>query len=88
MGQVVTKFNLPPLSPRQYFWRTHIGSSSAVTGSFIPSIDTLTHWTQSLPEEWQKNTYSNTIIDSSGIHLSQGHHSIQIVSSGFWICGN
>ena len=83
MGQVVTKFNLPPLSPRQYFWRTHIGSSSAVTGSFIPSIDTLTHWTQSLPEEWQKNTYSNTIIDSSGIHLSQGHHSIQIVSSGF-----
>jgi hypothetical protein len=54
-----------------------------VTGSFVPSDDTLTHWTQSLPEEWQKNTYSNTIIDSSGIHLSQGHHSIQIVSSGF-----
>jgi hypothetical protein len=83
MGQVVTKFILPPLTPRQYFWRTHIGSSSAVTGSFVSSIDSLTHWTQSLPEEWQKNTYSNTIIDSSGVHLSQLHHSIQIVSSGF-----
>jgi hypothetical protein len=83
LGQVATKFTLPQLSLRQYYWRAHIGSSSAVTGSFIPSSDSLFHWTQSLPEEWQQNTYTNTIFDSSGVHLSPINHSIRIVSSGF-----
>ena len=70
IGQVATKFTLPHLSVRQYYWRAHIGSSAAaVTGSFIPSSDSLTHWTQSLPEEWQQNTYINTINDSSGVHF-------------------
>ena len=83
MGQVVTKFILPQLTIRQYFWRAHIGSDSAVTGSFIPSSDTLTHWTQTLPAEWQQNTYTNTVYDSSGVHLSPQTYSIQIISSGF-----
>jgi hypothetical protein len=86
MGQVATKFSLPPLSVRQYYWRAHIGLSPAVTGSFIPSADSLTHWTQSLPDEWQKNTYTGTIHDSSGAHLASINHSIQVVSSG-WLTG-
>lgn len=83
IGQVVTKFLLQQLVPRQYFWRAHIGSSTAVTGSFIPSSDTLTHWAQTLQEEWQGNTYTNTIYDSSGVHLSPRTYSIQVISSGF-----
>ena len=61
MGQVVTKFILPQLTIRQYFWRAHVGSDSAVTGSFIPSSDTLTHWTQTLPAEWRMNTYTHSL---------------------------
>ncbi len=83
MGQVITKFLLPKLAIRKYFWRAHLGSSSAVTGTFMPSTDTMIHWTQSLPEEWQNNTYTNTVYDSSGVHLASKAYSIQINSSGF-----
>ncbi len=66
MGQVVTKFILSKLAIRKYFWRAHLASSSdTATGTFIPSADTMIHWTQSLPEEWQNNTYTNTVYDSS-----------------------
>ena len=39
-----------------------------------------------MPEEWSKNTYNNTVIDSSGIHLTPHNYSIHIVSSG-WLTG-
>lgn len=83
MGHVVTRFNVPVLPQKQYYWRAHFNSLPSVSGSFISSRDSLFRWTQSYPQEWEKNTYVNTVFDSSGVHLSPRIYDIQLISSGY-----
>ncbi len=81
IGQVVTSFTPADIAVKRYYWKTS-GSLSPTSGSFVPSSDSLTRWTQTVPSEWTTNSYSHCFHDSTGVHLLVSTYSIEIVSSG------
>jgi hypothetical protein len=82
VGLVVTSFAPADTEVKRYYWKTSDNSTSA-SGSFTPSSDSLTRWTQSLPSEWMANSYLHTAPTSTGVSLRDSTYQIEIISSGW-----
>ncbi|MCX6121364.1 MAG: C25 family cysteine peptidase [Ignavibacteriales bacterium] len=82
LGQVVTSFVPIDTVVKRYYWKTS-GNSTTASGSFIPSSDSLTRWTQSTSSEWTANSYQYTEHTSKGVSLIDSTYAIEIVSSGW-----
>jgi hypothetical protein len=82
IGQVVTSFAPNDIAVKRYYWKTS-GSLSTASGSFVPSSDSLTHWTQTVPSEWTANSYQHTAHTATGVSLTDSTYAIEVISSGF-----
>jgi hypothetical protein len=82
-GSVITTFTPTTKIVEKYYWRAYSEKSDSVSGFYIPSLDSLTRWTQSLPSEWALNSYIHSRHDVTGIHLADSTYLIKLISSGW-----
>jgi hypothetical protein len=82
IGQVITSFATTHTAVKRYYWKTS-GNSTTASGSFVPSSDSLTRWTQSILSEWTANSYLHTAHTSTGVSLTDSTYEIEVISSGW-----